>query len=1431
MINIFNPANSTDVQDYESNGQATLIPTSAVFSVDINGAWQIVLEHPYDTEGRYQYIKRDAILKVSGLPIREQSNSEYQLFRIFDTQEGIISVSCVAFPVGMEASYDAPIQELDISKKSGVNAMADIAQKLTEEGVSKYTLSTNVSKSRRSSYVNTNLIALLSGTDDNSFVNTWGGEVCYDNYEIMVRKKLGSQSGNVHVEYGKNITGLTYEVDTSNVVTRIYPISADGIRYHQIDANLDNYVSSVAEDLYPFNHTMFVSTEDLLVNFDRDSKTDTAKMTCGFYDYLYGEVEDKVEEWWEGVLTSLWYCEAFIKNMVKDNLIETIQNSIRLEIEGTYPANQCPVNEDILEIVDKAVQEGIKWIKDAEVLEWNWHGSGTTADPYWYGSAKKKATSQYVYLDSEWKWFDANGHWEQKSDIDEDFDWFKDKATNKRRYGTRDRYYLKNQYIYIMESGTLKEYWLDSDGWYDEDKSGDSDWEWHGSGTAADPYWFGEEGATASDKSKYAHDQWVYYANSASQSDIKYGFYWFDSDGYYYEGNEVNDNNNMKWVKTDERWWFGKVNASGKADKEYRSVYLTNCWAKIDGDYYHFDAYGFEIKTEDSENEIYEQVLGSFDDDNEFSDYICDYTTDHFYPLLDEHLENYCLSQFDEGIYLPLVNITVNMVDLSKTTEYADFADLEKVYLGDKVKVVDSIHDRNINERVVGLKYDLLKGYNTEVSIGSPSKTAAEKIGLDGGRQITGKIEVEQTRGRKATRDATYEDIEVSKTTKKVKNKDKYIAGKGIKIVNNVISATGSGGSGGSGGGEGGLKYWTETQHEIYQKQTNNISTTWEADAKWIRDDTTSFDRQQQFPIPLEFDGRTYTSTSIERHYKVTADRAISGWYMFTLGDAIDHHGSRYPTYLMHLYVSDNPTAVSRHCYRANFNQQGEFVEWSDDGVHEASGNVEHLGITWYYSWYSLIAGVWGDEATMSQAILASQNANGTGASANYIGKYDSRGTTFEADIPNIVKTLLRRANVRVSSKTLTAIGVNQGYTFYSGEKIGTEEEIDINDATFKVSSDGYVYGEDYFFNGNETPISEQIANKQDKLTAGSNINITNAGVISATDTTYNAFTGATSQTAGSAGLVPAPAIADRERYLCNDGTWKEVSGSEVEVTQIQSTGTHIADIEVDGVTTELYAPTSGGGGGISATELSSSDYEALTPQQKSDASVLYFINDSQTVETALDVSNFVNKNEGSMTITANTTANTLVYAWNGGGSIGANSTYSIAIDKSVQKIKFKITTGTSYTTSITRFYVGIGVRTTYAPNSIILNTYNVSDWLAFEDFNTNNSVFEGELDLSGVNVTTYLYVLGHGWNMTVNYIKTVTSGTNNPKLLMYKDSDYSEGFGAITYSTDERKVGTWIDGSALFQKTVATGGAVPTGATLIERITQTGYDTIRYIY
>lgn len=88
--------------------------------------------------------------------------------------------------------------------------------------------------------------------------------------------------------------------------------------------------------------------------------------------------------------------------------------------------------------------------------------------------------------------------------------------------------------------------------------------------------------------------------------------------------------------------------------------------------------------------------------------------------------------------------------------------------------------------------------------------------------------------------------------------------------------------------------------------------------------------------------------------------------------------------------------------------------------------------------------------------------------------------------------------------------------------------------------------------------------------TAGSNITINGNNEISATDTTYSAFTGTDGSAAGTAGLVPAPATTDVDKFLKSDGTWDTAGGSSV--TVVQSTGTSQTDVmSQNAVTSMVY--------------------------------------------------------------------------------------------------------------------------------------------------------------------------------------------------------------------------------------------------------------------
>lgn len=81
-----------------------------------------------------------------------------------------------------------------------------------------------------------------------------------------------------------------------------------------------------------------------------------------------------------------------------------------------------------------------------------------------------------------------------------------------------------------------------------------------------------------------------------------------------------------------------------------------------------------------------------------------------------------------------------------------------------------------------------------------------------------------------------------------------------------------------------------------------------------------------------------------------------------------------------------------------------------------------------------------------------------------------------------------------------------------------------------------------------KTEVDTALNGKQNTLTAGSNISIVN-NEISATDTTYSAFTGTDGTAAGTAGLVPAPATTDAGKYLKADGTWEAIPSSGIPTT------------------------------------------------------------------------------------------------------------------------------------------------------------------------------------------------------------------------------------------------------------------------------------------
>lgn len=151
------------------------------------------------------------------------------------------------------------------------------------------------------------------------------------------------------------------------------------------------------------------------------------------------------------------------------------------------------------------------------------------------------------------------------------------------------------------------------------------------------------------------------------------------------------------------------------------------------------------------------------------------------------------------------------------------------------------------------------------------------------------------------------------------------------------------------------------------------------------------------------------------------------------------------------------------------------------------------------------------------------------------------------------------------------------------------------------------------------------FAYKQDKLVAGPNIEITpnedgKTATISASggegtvtdvlvdgvsvvnqdgEAEFSTMTGATSQMAGKGGLVPAPAITDKDKFFKGDGTWGEAGGGNVD--DVVMNGQSIVDANKVASFNNYV-------------ELTQSEYDAL-PDSKLTDGILYCIKDTGIVE------------------------------------------------------------------------------------------------------------------------------------------------------------------------------------------------------------------------
>lgn len=552
-------------------------------------------------------------------------------------------------------------------------------------------------------------------------------------------------------------------------------------------------------------------------------------------------------------------------------------------------------------------------------------------------------------------------------------------------------------------------------------------------------------------------------------------------------------------------------------------------------------------------------------------------------------------------------------------------------------------------------------------------------------------------------------------------------------------------------GGGAGLEYWVETVNRFYRegihagisglenylKPSSNEVGHWQSGNGWLRCMVTRLKGNVRNVII------GYSINNVDRHPIITYASTEPldfewGWSNNTF----------YPPYGVTTWADKDTYPVPREGYDWYFG-------WD-------TGTVTYEGETWYVLLIDTYTWAGGTAITSEDGI------------ASFIH-------SWEDNPQSIGLTLLETAHAVPYTTAITEIGT-ENYAFKYGGDDKTYTYIDTDgNALFNeiTTKDG--------------TLTSQMSAKQDNIIAGTNVQIEADGkTISTTDT--NEITELVDVT------ITNLSNGEILKYDATNQKW--VNAESGTVVEANPSGTSVGTLNKIAIDGDIYSlPSGGGGGGGSFVGLTKSQYDALPTADKEDTSKLYFVQEGggqiETTDLIGVSSDWGMYREGSMTITWNSN-DEIVFDWVGGSSIGGDIVKIAAIPANASKIRFKITTGSAYDTTTQRFKLGIGVRTTYT-TGVVLDGYNTTDWLAFKNFDTTNSVWEDELDLSNVTVDTYLYIIAHGWDATINKLEMVTADSsevtyhtywNNAKRAQWNQVKELTQAEYNALSTDEKQNG-----------------------------------------
>lgn len=251
---------------YKKNKEVALIEKTS-------STWYLVIgpdgKQGYMQKSHLTYVRTDYSLAEATGEVVEPSQQRDQPFRIYRVVPELDKITVYARHIfydlldNMIKSYkpnkarigsvvvqgisDSCLSEHDFTFYSDLDSVAD-EEELEDDA-------------NTVDFVNINPVDALIG--DSGVVHFYGGELARDWFDVYLIKRVGLDSG-VQIREGKNLLGINYDVDDTDVITRIMPTGEDK------DGELlylpETYVDSPHVDEYPNARWSHLAVEDCKEN-------------------------------------------------------------------------------------------------------------------------------------------------------------------------------------------------------------------------------------------------------------------------------------------------------------------------------------------------------------------------------------------------------------------------------------------------------------------------------------------------------------------------------------------------------------------------------------------------------------------------------------------------------------------------------------------------------------------------------------------------------------------------------------------------------------------------------------------------------------------------------------------------------------------------------------------------------------------------------------------------------------------------------------------------------------------------------------------------------------------------------------------------------------------------------------------------------------